>query len=59
MFGFGKKEKTYMVELTEKELQILMNTMSPSEKREFEKRQKKARDKAYDDGFIDGFIIGG
>ena len=43
MFGFGK-EKEYDVRLTEKQVEELEKNMTKQERKEFEKRQKKARD---------------
>lgn len=43
MFGFGNKNKTQDVRLTEKEIRELKKNMSRSELKEFEKRQKQAR----------------
>jgi len=42
MFGFGNKNKTQDVRLTEKEIRELKKNMSRSELKEFEKRQKRA-----------------
>lgn len=49
MFGFGKKNKTYDVRLTEKQIRELEKNMSRSELKEFRKRQKEAeRDRFWD-----------
>lgn len=42
MFGFGNKNRTQDVRLTEKEIRELKKNMSRSELKEFEKRQKQA-----------------
>ena len=42
MFGSGKKNKTYDVRLTEKQIRELEKDMSRSEQKEFRKRQKEA-----------------
>ena len=42
MFGFGNKNKTYDVRLTEKQIRELEKNMSRSELKEFRKRQKEA-----------------
>ncbi len=42
MFGFGKSKQSD-VRLTEKEIKKLTSTMSRSERKEFERRQKQAR----------------
>lgn len=42
MFGFGRKEQD--VRLTQKELDQLKNNMSRSERKAFEKRQRRAED---------------
>ena len=48
MFGFGKS-KEYDVRLTEKQMRELTQNMSKQERREFEKRQKRAQsDKEWD-----------
>lgn len=43
MFGFGKKDKSYDVRLTEKEIREIEKNMSRSELKEFRKRQEQAR----------------
>lgn len=43
MFGFGNKNRTQDVRLTEKEIKELKKNMSRSELKEFEKRQRQAR----------------
>ncbi len=58
MFGFGKKEKTHVVSLTDTELNKLMSMMTPQEKKAFQRRQKDFENDAYEEGFMDGFIIG-
>lgn len=58
MFGFGKKEKTHVVCLTDKELNKLLSMMTPQEKKAFQRRQKDFENDAYEEGFMDGFIIG-
>ncbi len=57
MFGFNKK-KTHLVLLTDMELNRLLSTMTPQEKKAFQRRQKDAENEAYENGFLDGFIIG-
>ena len=57
MFGF-KKKKTHLVLLTDTELNRLLSTMTPQEKKAFQRRQKDAENEAYENGFLDGFIIG-
>ena len=57
MFGF-KKKKTHLVFLTDTELNRLLSTMTPQEKKAFQRRQKDAENEAYENGFLDGFIIG-
>ena len=48
MFGFGKS-KEYDVRLTEKQMRELTQNMSKQERKEFEKRQKRAQsDKEWD-----------
>lgn len=48
MFGFGKS-KEYDVRLTEKQMRELTQDMSKQERKEFEKRQKRAQsDKEWD-----------
>lgn len=42
MFGFGSKNKTHDVRLTEKEIKQLEKNMSSRELKEFKKRQKEA-----------------
>ncbi len=42
MFGFGKK-KEYDVRLTEKQIQELTKTMSRRDRKEFEKKQRRAQ----------------
>ncbi len=42
MFGFGKAKQSD-VRLTEKEIKKLTSTMTRSERKEFERRQKQAR----------------
>lgn len=49
MFGFGNKNRTQDVRLTEKEIRELKKNMSRSELKEFEKRQKQvAKDRFWD-----------
>lgn len=48
MFGFGKS-KEYVVRLTEKQMRELTQNMSKQERKDFEKRQKRAQsDKEWD-----------
>lgn len=48
MFGFGKS-KEYDVRLTEKQMRELTQNMSKQERKDFEKRQKRAQsDKEWD-----------
>ena len=47
MFGFGKKKKEYDVRLTEEELEELKKNMTRSERKEFERRQCKAKSDRY------------
>ena len=48
MFGFGKS-KEYDVRLTEKQMRELTQNMSKRERKDFEKRQKRAQsDKEWD-----------
>ncbi len=60
MFGFGKKNKEYDVRLTEDELEELKKNMTRSERKEFERRQRKAKDDRYwdamcmEEDFFDG-----
>lgn len=42
MFGFGKS-KEYDVRLTEKQMRELTQNMSKQERKDFEKRQKRAQ----------------
>lgn len=42
MFGLGKKNETYDVRLTEKQIKELEKNMSRSELEEFRKRQQQA-----------------
>ena len=49
MFGFGNKNRTQDVRLTEKEIRELKKNMSRNELKEFEKRQKQAaKDRFWD-----------
>ena len=55
---FGKKKE---VRLTDKQIQALMETMSPAERRKFLKDQKKLakeHQRKLDDEFFDGLLIG-
>ena len=48
MFGLGKKNKTYDVRLTEKQIKELEKNMSRSELKEFRKRQQAENDRFWD-----------
>lgn len=49
MFGFGKKNRTHDVRLTEKEIKQLEKNMGSRELKEFRKRQKEAeKDRFWD-----------
>ena len=52
MFGFGNRNRTQDVRLTEKEIRDLKKNMSRSELKEFEKRQKQAAKERFWDAMI-------
>lgn len=52
MFGFGNKNRTQDVRLTEKEIRELKKNMSRSELKEFENRQKQAEKDRFWDAMI-------
>lgn len=52
MFGFGSKDKTHDVRLTEKEIKQLEKNMSSKELKEFRKRQKQAEDDRFWDTML-------
>ena len=56
---FGKKKTD--IRLTDKQIQALMEIMSPAERRKFQKEQKKLakeHQRKLDDEFFDGLLIG-
>ncbi|MDO4961489.1 MAG: hypothetical protein Q4E57_06515 [Eubacteriales bacterium] len=52
MFGFGKKNRTFDVRLTEAELKAVMKDMSKKELKEFKRRQKEAQSDAFWDDVL-------
>lgn len=52
MFGLGKKNKTYDVRLTEKQIKELEKNMSRSELKEFRKRQQQAESDRFWDAMM-------
>lgn len=52
MFGLGKKNKTYDVRLTEKQIKELEKNMSRSEFKEFKKRQQQAESDRFWDAMM-------
>ena len=52
MFGFGNKNRTQDVRLTDKEIRELKKNMSRSELKEFEKRQRQVEKDRFWDAMI-------
>lgn len=52
MFGLGKKNKTYDVRLTEKEIKEIEKNMSRSQLKEFRKRQQQAESDRFWDAMM-------
>lgn len=52
MFGLGKKNNTYDVRLTEKQIKELEKNMSRSELKEFRKRQQQAESDRFWDAMM-------
>lgn len=52
MFGLGKKNETYDVRLTEKEIKEIEKNMSRSQLKEFRKRQQQAESDRFWDAMM-------